>query len=748
MSMTRASTARMAPREAWNCVLRLALGTHALALADQAVVSGASFLTTILIGRWTNSRELGFYAISISVLSSIIAIQDSLIALPYAILNHRLQGTPAERAGNALTYNLLLSALAVIVIVGTALGLTLYAGPQVMVIAWAMAAATPFVLLREFGRRFGFAHLQMGNALALDAGVAAVQLGILSWLQSKGLMSASAALGAIGAACGLTGILWVAIAKGSFSTRRIPTRTAIADNWGLGKWLFASVITVQVQWYATYWLSVLIMGAAVTGVYTACMSVVSFANPLIAGIGNILTPRAVLAWKKDGAVGLRRQAIWDALFLGAAMGSVCFLIFFAGEKLMHLLYVGKEYEGYGHTLSVLAVALLAQAVGAPASSALASMERPRAIVLVGGIGTVVTVLLVWILMVEGGLPGAAYGFLLGNVVGATGRWGAFLALVRRTSNDPASLLHVIEQITGCSPGGGCAISRIGVGDHATVISIHSNDSGPIWRAHQCLALKLYKPEAGLNAELVRAQFDSLAKLHSALNGRVIDDWKISVPEPLFICNAPLAMVMTMVPGKNIYSWIANGGNPTPEALEAAARTVVGALKQSWELGQAHGDLALQNILCDVQAKILSFVDSGTQESCFICYDECKPWSPAVRDLAHMLSDVATDVKRTIAHKSTRSRQSIFAECALEAFLETVGSREEKRKQLIEVRACTRAHMDDLLEPLQSPRGLWRRLVKQIALRRLDLMFDKLNAGLDASWKPLQSSDLNVKNRRR
>jgi len=119
---------------------------------------------------------------------------------------------------------------------------------------------------------------------------------------------------------------------------------------------------------------------------------------------------------------LRREVVRDSLLLGVAMTLFCLVVLFAGEHVMRLLYPGKEYEGQGRTVAVLAVALLASAVGNPASVALASMERARAIVWAGLIGAVITGVLVWLSMVEWGLLGAAYGFLAGNVAGSVGRW--------------------------------------------------------------------------------------------------------------------------------------------------------------------------------------------------------------------------------------------------------------------------------------------------------------------------------------
>ena len=212
--------------------------TPALALADQAVVSGASFLTTVLISYWTTPSLLGIYTIGISVLVSMLAIQGSLISLPYTIQRHQPLSTPNEHAGSSLAHCGLLSTLGVVVLAVTALILSARgSGPELMATAWMLAAVAPFALLREFGRRFAFAHLNMGRALMLDMAVAAIQLLALCWLGWTGRMSAANAYAAIGGACALTGIVWLYLARTNFVIRAHQVRATMKQSWCLGKWL-------------------------------------------------------------------------------------------------------------------------------------------------------------------------------------------------------------------------------------------------------------------------------------------------------------------------------------------------------------------------------------------------------------------------------------------------------------------------------------------------------------------------------
>jgi len=534
------------------------------------------------------------------------------------------------------------------------------------------------------------------------------------------------------------------LARTNFAIRADRLRPAIRQCWGLGKWLFAGQITVSVQAYVTYWLLAFIVGTTATGVYAACMSVVLFANPLIMGLGNILAPKAALARQEGGGARLRREIMRDALLLGAAMTLFCAVVLFAGEDVMHLLYRGKEYEGNGQTVTVLALALLASAVGMPASNALACMERPSAIVWVGLIAALLTVVLVWWLVVGWGLLGAAYGFLAGNVAGAVGRWVAFLTLVPPGDPEPdqeahpmttgsdsssAPLIRVLQQFTQSAEDRDWVVERLDEGGQAHVFAVRSRDRQPVWQTHRSLVIKLYKPAATPSVELVRAQFDALSWVHTALNGRSVNGWKISTPLPLYVCKSPAALVMTWVPGGKLTALLEIGDNVTPEVLESIPRAVVAAMQTCWSIGQLHGDLNLDNILCDVAARDLSFVDLGVAANFGFLDDVDERWCPASHDLAYMLYATQVRLKRNIGHPGARLRKQMFTESVLRAFIETTGPFEDKQRLLDEIQAFTRLHLKGL-DLSWSPRGLWHVLLRRVASRRIDAILGRLKAELD------------------
>src|SRR5437764_4086324 len=160
----------------WAAIVRFVFGRHCLPLVDQAIVSGASFASMVIVARWTVPTQLGIYSIGISLLVASLTIQEVLISLPYTIQRDRAAGTPEECAGASLMQSGHLSALLVLVLAATSAGLRATgAEPELALMVSALAAIAPFALLREFGRRFAFAHLRVAEAALLDGAVATIQ---------------------------------------------------------------------------------------------------------------------------------------------------------------------------------------------------------------------------------------------------------------------------------------------------------------------------------------------------------------------------------------------------------------------------------------------------------------------------------------------------------------------------------------------------------------------------------------------
>jgi O-antigen/teichoic acid export membrane protein len=717
---------------AWAAITRIIFGTHALALADQAVVSGTSLLSTVLVGRFTQPSQLGIYVIGLSVLGFVLAVQDALILTPYTIQRHRSSRTPAQHAGLSLLHSVWLAVAAIAVLALVTVVMTvLWAGKDLTWLVCTLMLTVPFVLQREFNRTYAFAHLNVANALILDTGVAAVQLAVLGWLGWTGRMSAVSASVALGVACALTSLVWLYLARRNFSIPTGRVRHATEDSWRLGKWLFAGQVAVTIQSYVSYWLLPLLISLAETGVFAACNSIASLANPLLSAFRNTLTPRSVLAFKEGGVERLRRQASRDALLLVAVMSLFWIIILFSGDTLMSVVYHDHGYEGRADVVTILALAVLATAAGASASNAMASMERPRAVVLATSTGAVVTAAAVSAFSVEWGLIGAAYGILAGSVAGSAARWIAFLTIAARpgpADHVRAPIAQILQQLVQPNPAVEWDIRQIGQGFQGRIYGIRTGRDDAFWQGYHDLAVKLYHDEPAA-AETARRQFDAQVRLHCSVDGKTVHNWTLRAPLPLHVSEAPPALVMTMAAGTDLNKSLADHIDQPPEVLAVMARVLVTVLQPYWATGSPHGDLCLQNILCDPAHRILTLVDADKPVCAGAIFNQSYP---AAYDLAGLLCDVATDI-RTIDRRAAFSKR-MFAESVLAAFLTMMDAPEREPELIAEILAFARAELK-LIDLRWSPRGLFRLIQRSIAMPRIHRMLAAAQVNAQMRHRP-------------
>jgi O-antigen/teichoic acid export membrane protein len=185
---------------------------------------------------------------------------------------------------------------------------------------------------------------------------------------------------------------------------------------------------MQVQF--AYWLIGALAGTAAIGIYAACMSVASLANPLLTGIYKPMLAHSALAIKHGGRRQLLRATVRDTLLIGAPMAVFCAVILAAGEKILYLLFASKDYAGNYWSVVILAFWHLEQAIAMPATNALAVMGLARTNFHLGLVSTILSTLIVLSLAAPWGPLGAAIGLLVGTAAGCVLRWIAVVRAVR------------------------------------------------------------------------------------------------------------------------------------------------------------------------------------------------------------------------------------------------------------------------------------------------------------------------------
>ena len=720
---------------------RIARGPHVLALLDQAIVSCTNFITTVLVARSTLPSEFGSYSIAMSLLLPLFCVQELLISLPYTMQRHRSLGTPAQTAGSSLVHNFQLSAVAMVLFALGALLLSLLGAPSQLVAAiWVLTISAPFVLLREFGRRFAFAHLEITQALMLDVAASAIQLASILLLVRMGWISPATGCAALGLAYAIVATVWLCLNRSRFSIRGFHVRKTITQSWSLGKWLGGSQLASFIRSFSAYWILAIAMGTAATGIYAACSSIVAFSNPLVLGLGNILSPKAALELSERGYAGLMRETVRATALVSAAMGVFVLGMILIGGSVMRFLYHDPAYDGHDYILVVLALSAFASAVGIPASNALVSLERAKAIFCASFIGVLITLTLSLLLVGHLGIAGAAYAVLGGNLASALGRWFAFFRLMakgtqlsssRSAMSDTivADVVHAARRAVNASNEVEWSVEKLGEGYQAHVCAARSPSDKASCRKDPLLVVKLYKPMAELSQQSVRDQFSALARLHAVANNRIIEGWTLLIPEPQYLCDTPPALVMTWVPGENFQQCLQSGDHITPDALRTAARAVADALNSYWSLGQPYGELAPSNMLGDVPGRTISFIDLGVRPAFQFPRDKSCRWYPASQDLAYLIYDLGTEIE--LGNHSARVRKEMFVLEIVRAVLDKIESLEDKRQLLLEIGFYVRAHMDTI-QVSWSPQGLWHGILRRLASQRIEQVLAELGSEMTAA----------------
>jgi O-antigen/teichoic acid export membrane protein len=394
--------------------------TRLLACFDQAIVSGSSFLLLILVARFSDPAQLGFYSLATSMVVILLAVQESILSRPYTIYLHRPLISPCEETS---TYFILGIGFALFTaaLVGLA-ALVLSFVPQQASLPSVLAglsAAVAFITFRDLVRRYAFTQFQFARVCILDATVAAVALLLLSGTTVLGYLSAASGLLALGAGCAaaLT-ILYTRKIRQAVRLDPKNIRAVLVRNWNVGKWLLAGHACLQAQGFLILSLAIAVSGAAAAGIYTALQSVIGLINPFLFGIFNVLLPQYARVLQVGELRALQRRALLDAVVLSAGLSGLCILLYAYGGAI-----IGSA--------------------GVPASIGLQAMERTRTAAYLMAITTFITVSLVALLLPVAGLLGAALGILIAETAGACLRWGAFLFALRTFHSQGPSRLKAV-----------------------------------------------------------------------------------------------------------------------------------------------------------------------------------------------------------------------------------------------------------------------------------------------------------------
>jgi O-antigen/teichoic acid export membrane protein len=425
----------------------------ALALMDQLIVAAANFLTIVLVGRIAGPKDLGLFALMMTVYFLLLAVQETLVSIPYTMFAVQLKGVRHRQySGAALFQSTAWSACVGVMLAIIAISLFSFGGDANLasVIA-AFALVSPLWLLREFGRRYLFAHLHVSKVMVMSIVGGSAQLIILGVLAYSGRLSAATALFAIGVGNGIAGFGWLWFSRAEFQFNRRRWLYFARKNWIFGRWLLVCQgMTILGQntmpWLVWFWL-----GPTATGLFAACDTIIRFSNPVIVSLLNVFTPRIAVAYNDGGKAELNR-IVWKATaLLTLVLVAFCIGLAVAGEWLLNRSF-GNSYAGYWSTLVVLGINQVVGKFGIPHGGALWLLQRVNVNLLAHGVNFVASLIVAPLLLHYYGSLGAALALLSGSLAYSAVTVGFYLAEI--SDGEPGSFIAMSPAMSSAASTGG------------------------------------------------------------------------------------------------------------------------------------------------------------------------------------------------------------------------------------------------------------------------------------------------------
>jgi O-antigen/teichoic acid export membrane protein len=432
-------------------VMEIADRKSFVALFDQGIVSIANFLTGLIIGRICTKEQFGLYMLGFTIITMGMNIQDSLILTPYTIYSPRLKGSAhAQYMGSTFIHQLLYSICIIFLLLIFRIALSLGIGPLDLVpVVDALTFVIGFILFRNYARRVSFAALKMRSALVLDFLVSLLQISGLITLSYLNALAASSAYWIVGIACGVGTFYWMMSQRKEFQFTHGQMISDLRQNFSTGSWILASgfIWTMVISLYP--WLLATFYGTASTGVWAACLGILTLINPFFLGMQNSFSPKIAHAYADKGGGGLRHFSLQATTVFGAVLVPFCVVLLFFGEHLVIAIY-GTKYAGTGSIVSLLALNFLVSALSFPLSRALFTIGRADVDFKINLI-MLLCLLSFGILLVRSFGPiGAATSLLIMNVICLIFRYIAFHRLVHadadKTVPESESYEHSVTEM--------------------------------------------------------------------------------------------------------------------------------------------------------------------------------------------------------------------------------------------------------------------------------------------------------------
>jgi O-antigen/teichoic acid export membrane protein len=398
-------------------------------VGDQAVVSLAGFVTSVIIGRVCGREELGIYALGTTTFWLVAGIPNALAWTPYTSRVPRMAGSRRARYSGSVTIHVALITAAIaaaLFLVGVLPASWFGQHNWIRTMCLALVPFTVLMTIREHVRRLCLSQVAVKDLLMLDAPVAAAQVLFLICLAHWGRLTANTAFLAVGAAC-LFAIVWLVGRRAECEYQ--PRRAAVHWTYNLqfGRWLLAVSLVWLVADALYRWIVGWQHGLDGLGRFASALAIVLFVNPFVISAVNLSRALSAIRYATGGIGRLRRFAMEATLLMAIAAGVPLLGVAIVGGPLVTLIF-GDPFSGLGGVVATLCLGMFVRAIGVPIDACLSALREGRAM-LVAMLAQLAVVVVAGVPLVASlGLNGVGYTMALAYGATAAVEWYALIRL--------------------------------------------------------------------------------------------------------------------------------------------------------------------------------------------------------------------------------------------------------------------------------------------------------------------------------
>ncbi|MEP7265423.1 MAG: lipopolysaccharide biosynthesis protein [Bacteroidota bacterium] len=390
--------------------------TTLLVYADQLVVSGMSFISSIIIARMLGVQGFGIY--SIAWLGVLIAssVNQPFIIAPMMTLSGKKTEEEKDRYLQALVFKQIFfaAALSILAFLTVLVMSVILKEWKVNSIILAFPLAVFSFLLQDFFRKYFFIIGKAHKAVIIDIiayGGAVLSAFLLHYFRDMDAQFILLLTALFFLYASLVALL--SLKRLKFDIKEI--KSALTEHWDFSKWLTA---TALLQWFSGNLFIIAagaILGPKAVGATRMAQNIVGVTHVLFLAMENIIPARAATAQRKGGDDALFSYLWKFTLQMGTITFMLLGLITIFSRQIIDMCY-GESYLEYQHVLIGFCLLYVIVFLGYPLRYAIRTLEKTRLIFMSFIISSVFSIACAYPVIKAFGLIGVVGGLMATQLI--------------------------------------------------------------------------------------------------------------------------------------------------------------------------------------------------------------------------------------------------------------------------------------------------------------------------------------------